>query len=278
MLSSLLLSPLAPPKQLHFDPINLPISTNRILIRRVKSKKELGEKFWKFRASDHKNMTEFVEADVFERNDGYEEEAKVTKPESLSLTIGQKLNFVEFDATLNRLSKWLVAALFGILILWKHDAEALWVAMGSVVNSCLSIKLKKLLNHERPATALRSDPGMPSSHAQSIFYTAFFAVLSLFQWLGTNAYTVGAGSVILMCGTYLTWLRVSQRLHTVSQVVVGAVLGSVCSITWFWLWHAFVFEAFTDSIFVRFFVVFGSLSFCSAFLLYVIQNWLDDDR
>jgi hypothetical protein len=35
-----------------------------------------------------------------------------------------------------------------------------------------------MFNHERPAPALRSDPGMPSSHAQSIFYAAVFLVLS----------------------------------------------------------------------------------------------------
>jgi membrane-associated phospholipid phosphatase len=35
-----------------------------------------------------------------------------------------------------------------------------------------------MFNHERPALALRSDPGMPSSHAQSIFYAAVFLVLS----------------------------------------------------------------------------------------------------
>lgn len=71
-----------------------------------------------------------------------------------------------------------MAGLFGLIILWKHDAEAMWAAMGSVVNAWLSITLKQLLNHERPDSALRSDPGMPSSHAQSIFYAALFAILS----------------------------------------------------------------------------------------------------
>lgn len=70
-----------------------------------------------------------------------------------------------------------MAALFGLVILWKHDAEALWAAMGSVVNAWLSTVLKRLLNQDRPS-ALRSDPGMPSSHAQSIFYAAVFSVAS----------------------------------------------------------------------------------------------------
>lgn len=79
-------------------------------------------------------------------------------------------------------SKWFVTALFGIIILWRHDAQALWAALGSILNAGLSTILKQILNQERPVSTLRpisvSDPGMPSSHAQSIFYAIVFAILS----------------------------------------------------------------------------------------------------
>lgn len=75
-------------------------------------------------------------------------------------------------------SKWLVAVLFGAIVLWRHDAESLWALMGSVLNAILSITLKKVLKQERPISTLRSDPGMPSSHAQSIFYAVAFVNLS----------------------------------------------------------------------------------------------------
>jgi hypothetical protein len=75
-------------------------------------------------------------------------------------------------------SKWLVAALFGAVILWRHDAEAMWAVLGSIVNSILSVILKRIFNQERPDSTLRSDPGMPSSHGQSIFFTVVFAILS----------------------------------------------------------------------------------------------------
>ncbi|KAJ6670124.1 PALMITOYL-PROTEIN THIOESTERASE/DOLICHYLDIPHOSPHATASE 1 [Salix viminalis] len=67
---------------------------------------------------------------------------------------------------------------FGAIILWRHDAKAMWAALGSVVNSILSVILKRILNQERPDSASRSDPGMPSSHGQSIFFTVVFAILS----------------------------------------------------------------------------------------------------
>lgn len=75
-------------------------------------------------------------------------------------------------------SKWLVFALFSTIILWRHNAESLWAAMGSIINAMLSVILKRILNHERPVSTLRSDPGMPSSHAQSIFFMVVFAILS----------------------------------------------------------------------------------------------------
>ncbi|KAK8962855.1 hypothetical protein KSP40_PGU013810 [Platanthera guangdongensis] len=173
-------------------------------------------------------------------------------------------------------SKWLVASLFGFVILWKHDAEAMWAAMGAVVNAGLSTILKRILNQQRPS-AFRSGPGMPSTHAQSIFYAAVFAVASFTRLAGINVFTVGVGVITFLCGSYLSWLRVSQRLHTVNQVLVGAALGSACSLTWFWLWHSFVLQAFILSIWVRIFVILGSSSFCVAFLLYVLWNWLQDE-
>lgn len=71
-----------------------------------------------------------------------------------------------------------MAATFGGVLLWRHDAEAIWVAMGSIVNALLSVVLKRVLNQERPVAGLKSDPGMPSSHAQSIFFTVVFTIAS----------------------------------------------------------------------------------------------------
>ena len=75
-------------------------------------------------------------------------------------------------------SKWVISVVFGVIILWRHDGEALWAFMGSILNAGLSTVLKRILNQERPVSTSRSDPGMPSSHAQSIFHTFTFLNLS----------------------------------------------------------------------------------------------------
>ncbi|XP_020585294.1 uncharacterized protein LOC110027967 isoform X2 [Phalaenopsis equestris] len=128
----------------------------------------------RMRVSDRENVVEMAGIDRFEIG-GVVEDSDPGTAETILRREGVSANL---EATLNRSSKWLVAALFGFVILWKHDAEALWAAMGSVLNAWLSTVLKRLLNQDRPSS-LKSDPGMPSSHAQSIFYAAVFSVASV---------------------------------------------------------------------------------------------------
>ncbi|KAG0476637.1 hypothetical protein HPP92_013011 [Vanilla planifolia] len=248
-----------------------PRSKIAILISRSASK---GRFVRKLRVFKQQNVLELSRIDPSERGDlvikcdGEEAEAAFRRKGWW----GSK----GFEPTLNRLSKWFVAALFGIVLIWKHDEEAMWAAMGSVVNAWLSKTLKKFLNQDRPS-ALRSDPGMPSSHAQSIFYVSVFVTLSLTYSFGVNAFTVGVDVITLILGSYLSSLRVSQQLHTVNQVIVGAAVGSASSIAWFWMWHLLVQQAFNSSIWVRILVFFSSVSFCLGFLIYVVGNWLEDE-
>ncbi|XP_028774614.1 lipid phosphate phosphatase epsilon 1, chloroplastic [Neltuma alba] len=182
----------------------------------------------------------------------------------------------ELEPILNRLSKWMVSAFFGALILWRHDAESLWFAAGSILNAVFSVVLKRILNQERPST-LKSDPGMPSTHGQSIFFFVAFAILSSIEWLGLSGSSVTISGLAVVLGSYFSYLRVSQQLHTASQVVVGAIIGSIDSVLWYWLWNAFVLDAFASSLWVRVAVLLGSAAICFGFVIYVIRHWLKDD-
>ncbi|XP_056851036.1 lipid phosphate phosphatase epsilon 2, chloroplastic-like isoform X2 [Raphanus sativus] len=117
----------------------------------------------------------------------------------------------------NRLSKWVVVgALFGSILFLRHDGASLWAVIGSLSNCLLSVTLKRILNQERPVATLRSDPGMPSSHAQSISFISLFTLFSVMEWLGTNPLSLFLCGLILAFASYFTWLRVSQKLHTIS--------------------------------------------------------------
>ncbi|KAH0468556.1 hypothetical protein IEQ34_003589 [Dendrobium chrysotoxum] len=233
--------------------------------------------FGKLRLSNHRKKKK-VESAIF---DSFRSGGVVGEDED-DLTFANR-RMERLEAALNGKSKWLVGGLFAVAIIWKHDALTMWAAMGTFVNSLLSVALKKILNQERPS-ALRSDPGMPSSHAQSIFYAVVFAIHSVMEWMGVNASSVLVGASIFICGAYLiffvlhlkmqSWLRVSQQLHTLDQVFVGATLGSACSLTWLWIWHIFVLQAFNSSITVRAILLLGAATYYVALLLYAIRHWL----
>ncbi|KAJ4822953.1 hypothetical protein Tsubulata_000306 [Turnera subulata] len=183
----------------------------------------------------------------------FEQEATVASSSTLDDLQG-------WEATLNRLSKWVAAVAFVAIILLRHDLGSLWFFMGSIINAILSIMLKRVFNQERPVATLRPDPGMPSNHAQAFSFIAVFAILSIVDWLGVNESSLILSAVVLTIGSYLSWLRVSQRLHTVSQVLVGAAVGSVFCTLWYWSWNAVMVEALISYPWVRVIVVLGTIA------------------
>ncbi|KAJ6797147.1 lipid phosphate phosphatase epsilon 2, chloroplastic-like isoform X1 [Iris pallida] len=208
MLTSPLLSSsfLPAPKALDSRTIPRPTSKVSILKLNLHSRRELGGGIRRTGVSHQKkDMAGLARMDAIAgAADGPREEDE----DGAALSNSGYLAVKGFGTTLNRMSKWLVVAFFALFILWKHDAEALWVAMGSIVNSCISVTLKRTLNQQRPVNASKSDPGMPSSHAQAIFYTATYLVISLFDWPGVNIFTMTIGAITFISSSYLSWLRV----------------------------------------------------------------------
>ncbi|KAF2302328.1 hypothetical protein GH714_034115 [Hevea brasiliensis] len=178
-----------------------------------------------------KSTTEFVKRSAFRSGDGenifrvFQREAFVK--DFFEFCPGSMAD--ELGATLNRLSKWVVSSMFAVVLIWRHDAASLWLAMGSVVNFILCVRLKRIFNQQRPLSTLKSDPGMPSSHAQSIFYISMVSVLSItheceydrsiankvtsillvlygfavIETFGANEITFIVAALALACGSYL---------------------------------------------------------------------------
>ncbi|KAF2290764.1 hypothetical protein GH714_015351 [Hevea brasiliensis] len=260
-------------------PSNLRTFKPTLLLRLPASRSVFFGAFGSKKGVSKTSMTELFKTSAFRDDDGeknvrmFQQEALVKEPSKFS----SELTAEGLERTLNRLSKWFVSFLFGAVILWRHDAESMWIAMGSVLNAILSVTLKRIFNQERPFPSANSDPGMPSSHAQSIFYTVVFCILSITEWFGVNEFTLIINALTLVFGSYFSWLRVSQRYHTTSQVVVGAAVGSLFSFLWYWSWQSIVLEAFVSSLTVRIIVILAASTFCLGFLLYVIRHWLKDE-
>lgn len=102
-------------------------------------------------------------------------------------------------------------------------ARAGVVLVGSLTNAATVKILKYTFNLPRPDGSTKRDPGMPSSHAASLFYLARAASrpLPLF------------GSVGLVLGAAIAcaW-RIRCGYHTFAQVFVGASLGLTVEAVW----------------------------------------------
>ncbi|XP_062000511.1 lipid phosphate phosphatase epsilon 2, chloroplastic-like [Rosa rugosa] len=153
----------------------------------------------------------------------------------------------DLETTVDRLSKWLVPGLFAVGILCRHDAEAMRAAVGYLANTMLAIMIKRILTQltqERRAASGVSELGVPSLHAQSIFYIVIFAISSVVHSLGITVITLTMSGFALAFSSYLSWIPVSHRLHTLSQVIVGGTLGTIFSILWYWSWNVAVHEPY----------------------------------
>nr|XP_043639121.1 lipid phosphate phosphatase epsilon 1, chloroplastic-like [Erigeron canadensis] len=176
-----------------------------------------------------------------------------------------------------KLSKWITAVTFGGLILLRHDGLALWAATGSVTNFLLSVILKRILKQERPVSQVSSGPGMPSSHAQSIFFSLVFVILSVIELMGSSGVTTILGVLIVTIGSYFAWLRVFLNYHTTKQVVVGTIVGSIFSVLWFWAWDIIVHEAYNTYMWVQVFLFVGVACYYLGFISYLFLHLTKDE-
>jgi dolichyldiphosphatase len=70
----------------------------------------------------------------------------------------------------------LISLIAAFTLIYRHDALAIMTLAGAIANALLGKVLKRIIKEERPPGAPVSDPGMPSSHANSIFF--FFSFLA----------------------------------------------------------------------------------------------------
>lgn len=146
---------------------------------------------------------------------------------------------------INTATKWGVSGLVCLVLLWRHDRFAAWCVLGSILSSFVCKALKYLINEQRPPNARKADPGMPSSHANSLSFLSVYAAVGLVQVMNNHAAGVLAALAVLAAGLFLTWLRVALGYHTWAQVVVGAALGACSAILWYMLGDIWVVSALT---------------------------------
>lgn len=148
-----------------------------------------------------------------------------------------------------------VASAVALTLLVRRDpATYLWVA-GGILNASVSKVLKRLINESRPVGARTADPGMPSSHAMSLFFLSVFVAAAAQDWkpsVESGCPSIVAAwhqphmealCLVLYAVAASTW-RIGAGYHTKDQIAVGAVLGAANGFGWYHLCKAHLWEAF----------------------------------
>lgn len=130
-------------------------------------------------------------------------------------------------------TKWIVIALTALTVLHQRDASIILFGAGSVLNTMSAKLLKKVIRQPRPQSSSKTTHGMPSSHATAMSFLSLGALLNVLTHQGfiINPPLVFAAAVV-MFAVVASWWRVKVGYHSMAQVVVGWLVGTVNCCIW----------------------------------------------
>lgn len=109
----------------------------------------------------------------------------------------------------------------------SHTISFIFVyILGYLVNMTLNFVLKNMIRESRPVDEKSFLPierlsidtyGMPSGHAQSVWYSTMMFMLN------TSSYNIIGLSIVISCITI--YQRYSYRNHTLNQLIAGSIVG-----------------------------------------------------
>ena len=176
------------------------------------------------------------------QNNQYRSKITQTMKSSTSQTLenglesSKSLSFLTF---IGASAKNTVSSIAMVVVLLSSSWSPLFFIIMGVFNAILSKVLKNIIKQPRPLSSAKPGYGMPSSHAQSLFY--FSTVLSLtFFRSALSSKSLAIVSVFSSMMIYIyailasSW-RVVKNLHSVQQTIVGCVIGLITGILAFYL-------------------------------------------
>ncbi|XP_020278280.1 dolichyldiphosphatase 1-like [Pseudomyrmex gracilis] len=145
-----------------------------------------------------------------------------------------------------------ITAGFVALILFRRDLHTIVFFSGVIINECINFVLKHTIRQARPLRrdGLYIEYGMPSTHAQFMWFFAAYATLFIYFRLNYNCTIaerfwrtiVAVGCIIL--AVFVTYSRVYLLYHSIIQVVCGALLGIALGTAWFIITHTILTPLF----------------------------------
>jgi len=125
------------------------------------------------------------------------------------------------------------------LILFRRDLHTISFTGGQLINEIFNLILKRVIKEPRPQvqhTVHLVQHGMPSSHAQFIwFFSAYYVLFILFRVVEDSHKWwkpfMSLSATVL--AAVVTYSRVYLGYHTTAQVMWGSGIGIASAIIWF---------------------------------------------
>jgi len=125
-----------------------------------------------------------------------------------------------------------------IAICWR-ERELLhhFSLLGLMLCEGLNKVLKRIIREPRPPLSPKGGFGMPSAHSQFAFFLLTFCTLLLLLKWRTKSFESVAQLFGLWVAAFAVCIgRVYLSYHTLSQVLVGVVVGGVLGVVWYWVY------------------------------------------
>ena len=127
---------------------------------------------------------------------------------------------------------YLILIITTLTLLYNKPTLYSYYIIGIIINSCLNITLKLIIREPRPLPLKKvtyngaianlthfHTYGMPSGHAQITFFS------TMYVWLACK--NVKITLFYLAVSLITLYQRVKYNMHTVFQVIVGSIIGSL---------------------------------------------------
>ena len=131
---------------------------------------------------------------------------------------------------------YLIIIITTLALLYNKPTLYYYYIIGVIINSILNINLKLLIREPRPLPLKKANGndnnnigfeklthfhiyGMPSGHAQITFFS------TMYVWLACKNIKT---TLFYLCVSLITlYQRVKYNMHTIFQVIVGSIIGSL---------------------------------------------------
>ncbi|XP_011499290.1 PREDICTED: dolichyldiphosphatase 1-like [Ceratosolen solmsi marchali] len=140
-----------------------------------------------------------------------------------------------------------ILAGFITLVLFRRDLHTIAFLGGITINEIVNLLLKHTIQEARPIRrdVLYSEYGMPSTHAQFMWFFAAYMTLFVLIRLHQNSNSTVSERfwrvlIIAACialAELVTYSRIYLQYHSHSQVLCGAIIGIILGIIWFTIVH-----------------------------------------